>query len=550
MEIEYGGGYDVGSSVSSSSSKRRQHCTYCKNHARHSRKTNHKCEFENCECLLCKLTRLSRLIMRHQQRLWRHLKDSRRREDAAEGPATAGALLPLAAAGGSAAGGEVVVYEASGDGAEGAGIRLSSKQQKCDMCRNHGVMKEKRAHKNDCPYQSCPCELCGLSRKRRNIMKHQQRVRRSQVTSQQRNEAYDYVTRTTAELAQMSIKPTPTTTTTPTPTTPSTSTPMAALPPPTAPAPGTSSSCAQPSCVTTTPTVTSTVMDAPPLEVMENSPPRQCLHRPVLPEPRNPIPLGPVPLHCDAAPPLQASGFQCPLGSSTATAATWRNLKRDQEEIDGRNPRVFRETSLFRNLDFMRGNNNLLAREDAMMGGESICTYDTVGRMELVTCHNTPYALHAPALADSSLTAPSKKTRFTFTNEDLRYSHRFWGTNPMETDMNRVSDDLQHVGYRRMVTNSQDVRMRSPPALIPLPQQQQQQQQQHHHHHHHQQQPLRPQPLTPLRHPTFRHSVEWDPVSLPYLAYSLLQTRTYNTSLPTSPFGLGRVAPFLNPSVP
>ncbi|KAK3881091.1 hypothetical protein Pcinc_014442 [Petrolisthes cinctipes] len=45
------------------------------------RKTNHRCKYERCECLLCQLTRVSRLIMRHQQRLWRHLKDARRREE-------------------------------------------------------------------------------------------------------------------------------------------------------------------------------------------------------------------------------------------------------------------------------------------------------------------------------------------------------------------------------------------------------------------------------------------------------------------------------------
>nr|ARK36623.1 iDMY [Sagmariasus verreauxi] len=128
--------------------KRQQHCTFCKNHGKNLRKSNHKCQHEECECLLCQLTRVSRLVMRHQQRLWRHLKDASSREDtedaAAHGPAAA-----------------------------------SSKQQKCDMCRNHGVMKEKRAHKNACPYQDCLCALCGLTKKRRDVMRHQQRVRRS-----------------------------------------------------------------------------------------------------------------------------------------------------------------------------------------------------------------------------------------------------------------------------------------------------------------------------------------------------------------------------------
>uniref|UniRef100_A0AAU6PDA3 Invertebrate Y-linked doublesex- and mab-3-related transcription factor n=1 Tax=Panulirus ornatus TaxID=150431 RepID=A0AAU6PDA3_9EUCA len=154
--------------------KRQQHCTTCKNHGQNLRKSNHKCQYEACECLLCQLTRLSRLVMRHQQRLWRHLKDAKGRGDA-------------------------IAEQSLAD----------TKLQKCDMCRNHGVMKEKRAHKNTCPYQDCPCDLCNLTRKRRDIMRHQQRVRRSQVTSRQHDEAYDYVIKTTAELAQMSMGTTP-----------------------------------------------------------------------------------------------------------------------------------------------------------------------------------------------------------------------------------------------------------------------------------------------------------------------------------------------------
>ncbi|KAK7087101.1 hypothetical protein SK128_000351 [Halocaridina rubra] len=68
------------------------------------------------------------------------------------------------------------------------------------MCRNHGEIKSKRAHKNACPYQNCTCALCNLTRKRRDIMRHQQRVRRSQVTSQQHDEAWEYVIQATAEL--------------------------------------------------------------------------------------------------------------------------------------------------------------------------------------------------------------------------------------------------------------------------------------------------------------------------------------------------------------
>ncbi|XP_045625915.2 uncharacterized protein [Procambarus clarkii] len=524
-------------------SKRRQHCTYCKNHGFHSRKTNHKCQYETCKCLLCELTRLSRLVMRHQQRLWRHLKDTKRREDAAEAlSGGGGSVVPVTGGSGGGpggGGGDPGVGSLMGSVMGGPpGLGVSSKQQKCDMCRNHGVMVEKRAHKNACPYQTCVCALCGLTKKRRDIMRHQQRVRRSQVTSQQRNEAYDYVMQTTAELAQLSndgppvVRVTPTTTTTK-------PTPMTALPPPPTPeAPPACStyspiSCSPDTLTTSSPDARNHLREPPPLEVLENSLPLPRLAKPlVASDPRMPAPLGPG-LHSDTSL-LDAADYQASLDNATAT---WRNLKRERQEMDSRRPRLFSEASLFRNFDFVRSNNNLMVRDEAMRNVESICAYDSVSRMELVTHHDPPFV---PSLVEGGLprTAPTKKTRFTLTNEDLYYNHRFWGANPMDTGMSLASNDLQQVNYRRMPTSgSPEVRMRSLPALIPLHQQQHQ--------------PLRPQPLTPLRHPTFPPSMEWDPANLPYLAaYSLLQTSTYNPSLPTTPFGLGRVAPFLHPSVP
>nr|ARK36620.1 iDmrt1 [Sagmariasus verreauxi] len=491
-------------------SKRRQHCTYCKNHGQHSRKTNHKCQYESCSCLLCQLTRLSRLIMRHQQRLWRHLKDARRRDDAAAAPG--GDLL---ASGGASP-------------APGQSLASSSKQQKCDMCRNHGFMKEKRAHKNACPYQDCSCALCGLTRKRRDIMRHQQRVRRSQVTSQQRDEAYDYVMQTTAELAKMTMEAaptldTPSTTTSATPNV----TPPATLAPTCSSASVLTEYSAQTPAASTTSGDAAPFKDPPPLELLENSPPQMY---PPRPDPRIPPPVEPR-LHYEAPSASLDMGTYHHLGSSPA----WRNLKRDRNEVDSRNPRLFRDASLFKNFDFMK-RNNFFGREESVRNVTGIGGYDSVSSMNLVTCQEpSPFRTQTSATDSSlALTAPSKKSRFTISNEDLhlRYSQRFWGSHSMETSLGRGSEDVQHVGYRRMsVTTSPELRLRSPPALIPLPQNQ----------------PVRPHPVRP---PTFPPSMDWDPVSLPYLAYSLLHTRNYNGTLPTSTFGLGKVAPFLHSSVP
>ncbi|MPC24573.1 hypothetical protein E2C01_017659 [Portunus trituberculatus] len=49
-------------------------CTICKNHGQKVSITSHVCPFTECQCSLCQLTRLSRRVMCHQQRFWRHKK--------------------------------------------------------------------------------------------------------------------------------------------------------------------------------------------------------------------------------------------------------------------------------------------------------------------------------------------------------------------------------------------------------------------------------------------------------------------------------------------
>ncbi|CAL4098741.1 unnamed protein product, partial [Meganyctiphanes norvegica] len=78
-----------------------------------------------------------------------------------------------------------------------------SKKQVCDKCRNHGIFVSKRNHKGSCPRESCKCEVCGLTNNRRDIMRHQQRVRRSAtVTSKDQKDAYEYVQKTKMDLKQ------------------------------------------------------------------------------------------------------------------------------------------------------------------------------------------------------------------------------------------------------------------------------------------------------------------------------------------------------------
>ena len=245
-------------------------------------------------------------------------------------------------------------------------------------------------------------------------------------------------------------------------------------------------------------------------------------HSLVVPEPRGWPPLDPF-IHYDTEPPaLDMGGFQ-PLGA-------WRSLKREREEVSCA-PTPFGETNLFRNLDFMRGS-SLLARDNCVRSMD-LHAYDSMANiLDIGTYRDPPFHTSPPVLP---ATAPPKKSRFTLTSEDLHMSYRrgFWGSSQAEVGF-PPRDDLP-LTYRRLASSeSTDVRMRSPPALIPLSQQQ----------------PVRPQPLSPLRPPGLPPSMEWDPVSIPCLAYSLLHTRTYARTLPPPHFGLTQVTPLLHPSVP
>ncbi|KAF2363357.1 DM DNA-binding domain [Trinorchestia longiramus] len=126
--------------------KRRQHCTFCKNHGIIKRKNGHVCDHKDCDCLLCQLTTQAQVAMRYQQALWRH----QGREMAKNKNFT---MLGV------------------------------SSRQLCDKCRNHNKFFKKRGHKSECEFENCKCPLCQLTDKRRLVMKHQQRVRRANVTS-------------------------------------------------------------------------------------------------------------------------------------------------------------------------------------------------------------------------------------------------------------------------------------------------------------------------------------------------------------------------------
>ncbi|KAL7630984.1 UNVERIFIED_CONTAM: hypothetical protein RMT77_018729 [Armadillidium vulgare] len=129
--------------------KRTQHCTFCKNHGLSELKKGHQCPYANCPCLLCKLTKKAQVAMRHQQRVWRHQKQK---------------------------------LKIQGNDTDTSTGEKLGKGQACDKCRNHNSIEPKRSH--ECPYQDCSCQYCSLTFKRREIMKHQQRVRRSKIMSQ------------------------------------------------------------------------------------------------------------------------------------------------------------------------------------------------------------------------------------------------------------------------------------------------------------------------------------------------------------------------------
>ncbi|KAF2363354.1 DM DNA-binding domain [Trinorchestia longiramus] len=123
--------------------KRTQSCTFCQNHGFTIPKPGHNCPYSHCECLLCRLTKLARIVMKHQQALWRHQARELKKN-------TLGNLPKL--------------------------------RQVCDKCRNHNQLHKKSGH-SSCEFEKCTCPLCTLTEKRRFVMMHLQRIRRAQVTS-------------------------------------------------------------------------------------------------------------------------------------------------------------------------------------------------------------------------------------------------------------------------------------------------------------------------------------------------------------------------------
>ncbi|XP_047494754.1 leucine-rich repeat extensin-like protein 5 isoform X2 [Penaeus chinensis] len=175
--------------------KRRQHCTICKNHNKVSPKNRHKCPFTNCECTLCQLTRKSQRVMCHQQRLWRFQKMVKK-SDGSEGAVpeggNCGGPAPGSRAPGTPKGHLTEEIPPSSDSGNTDGL---SKRQVCDKCRNHDIWVRKRGHKGNCPYEKCSCPYCSFTATRQKLMKHQQRVRRAQVTSQPGSSPQEFVLR-------------------------------------------------------------------------------------------------------------------------------------------------------------------------------------------------------------------------------------------------------------------------------------------------------------------------------------------------------------------
>lgn len=151
--------------------RRQPCCGFCRNHNLEVPVINHHCPYAECSCVFCELTRRRRRIMRHQQRLWRYKKFSWQQQRETE--------------------------ENTSEG-EGASSNFQSDEQQeqvdpaktharremvCDKCRNHNKIVKKRGHKGSCPFENCKCDLCVFTLKRQKLMKHQQRVRRSQIAA-------------------------------------------------------------------------------------------------------------------------------------------------------------------------------------------------------------------------------------------------------------------------------------------------------------------------------------------------------------------------------
>ncbi|KAK7087102.1 hypothetical protein SK128_000352 [Halocaridina rubra] len=215
----------------------------------------------------------------------------------------------------------------------------------------------------------------------------------------------------------------------------------------------------------------------------------------------------------------------------------WRSLKREREGILKWNPKFQKDESLFLNLDFMRGHESLARRVEPPLPMEGVNFHDSANGIEFINNHDSPFK-SLVSMRESRNRIPQTPLKKTRTDENLHYSPIYWGSGTLEPSVGFVPEELQQQCYRRVLMNTatQEMRMRTPPVLIPLPQPQP---------------PLRPRPLAPLRTHAFPTSMEWDHVNLHYLAY-FLQNRggPYCDTIPAAgPFSLPREHSFFNSSV-
>lgn len=64
------------------------------------------------------------------------------------------------------------------DNSSSSSSSTSTRQQKCSLCFNHGLIKEKKGHKWQCTYKNCECQRCIITKGRQKTMRDQQKLTR------------------------------------------------------------------------------------------------------------------------------------------------------------------------------------------------------------------------------------------------------------------------------------------------------------------------------------------------------------------------------------